>query len=876
MALVLKRTSPVKTRILSTLVVAFALVFQPMYGLIAGQVANAVTASVVDQAGFEAALADSTKDIIQLGANFSVDKKISISRPVVLDGAGFTLSSTRNNNPNDSSNNAVLGIDNTTGVTIQDLVVSRGAGLNLHGINIWRSTANLSSVTITGFNNGGTKYGLVVGENSQVTVQDITTSGNTRGIDVDKGTPKLTINGKSSHDESLAVVVDSGNTSYIVDTNGQYNNKFLGYWYELKAAPAVPAVTTPLQGATVAANPVVLGWSAVNGNSTTQAAVSYDYRIDGGTAENTTATTAAKLLSNGAHTLEVRAVSASGLRSNWSSVRAFTVDVDQLPVASITTPAENSFVRTKANTNKLAIAGMYTDDRSVNYLTLQLVGSTGSVALDTLHPGIGTLGGPFTHQMTVPANIADGVYHLTYTPADYNPNTGGQFGVQGQRYFTIDNTKPTVTFVAPTVALQGGSVSVQVEAADNFGLDKIVANIYKQDGSLYKSTQTSVSGALSGTHATNVTLPEGAYYIRYNASDLAGNISATADFHFTVDTTMPVVKVNLNREEYITSGTAIRSSTNPEIEATDTNLDRIELWKGGVKTGNVWTATTTSRRANIKFLSEGIYTIKGYDKAGNITEFTVIIDNTAPLASIVIPVDSSEVTTANNLEIILQASDAVGLRRFDVTLWEKGDDRSDGSTMKTSWGVLVPVDQVNNYQATFMLPADLNLPDGEYTIYFTATDLAGNSKDASNVNFTVKSEDEGEVPNEGGDDDDEVETTTPPIIPTSSQTTTDQGESPTTSGPSSLGIAAQLPIASIISGDADAQELAQGTDSADVLGEQDDESGTRLADTGEVLGLMDYKWFGIAWYWYLVILAGLIGAWLLLAAAIRRRREEEE
>ena len=64
--------------------------------------------------------------------------------------------------------------------------------------------------------------------------------------------------------------------------------------------------------------------------------------------------------------------------------------------------------------------------------------------------------------------------------------------------------------------------------------------------------------------------------------------------------------------------------------------------------------------------------------------------------------------------------------------------------------------------------------------------------------------------------------------------------------------------------------------SNNVLGEQaDEESGTPLEDTGEVLGFMDSKLFNLAWYWYLVIFGALVGGWLALAAAIRRRRELE-
>lgn len=102
----------------------------------------------------------------------------------------------------------------------------------------------------------------------------------------------------------------------------------------------------------------------------------------------------------------------------------------------------------------------------------------------------------------------------------------------------VDTTRPVVTLVSPSTAGPFETLTIQVDATDDVGLSRIVANIY-QDGTLVRSTQSPMNGALTGTHTATVELPDGDYMIKYNAHDLAGNVSATGTFDVTIGADTP-------------------------------------------------------------------------------------------------------------------------------------------------------------------------------------------------------------------------------------------------------------------------------------------------------------------------------------------------
>lgn len=671
----------------------------------------------------------------------------------------------------------------------------------------------------------------------------------------------------------------------------------------------------------------------------------------------------------------------------------------EAPTVTIATPSQGAVVATTRHGNTLAVSGKFTDDKAVNYLQLELVRAGNLVTVYTMHynnPGLGA-DGSFAIKMPVPASLESGDYTLHFTGTDFDGGVTQRFA----RNFVIDNTNPETTLIVPSGTV-GPSFTVNGVAKDNQNLNRVyVQLVNRQNNQRYGGTTIHLSGTEKSWSraydAIALNLPDGDYAAHVSVVDNVGNTASVGwSTNFTIDRTAPSAPV-LSATGLVSGDHTRNSSVNLNWTKPDGTVKFEYLYWNDIdgnqwKVSTPWKTTLTGQSRNGAF-TEGQGThymqVIAIDAVGNRSEpsntFEVTYDITAPsLAKILSPSNGSLFATANNLEIELEGKDAAGLKRFDVTIWEKGDDRSNGETMKYSWGGNVPASEATDYSTFIMLPSNLNLDDGEYTIYFTATDLAGNSKDSANVDFTIDSVNptvsatmsspaltvgdsvtvtvtaddasginnveykimnldgttaagwftiDNGVPtdapaisglaagnyilrarafdnagnkksgadvvftisepdiegdnNEGepqGPGSEETEGSAPTNGEEDSDDDTidneDEGESPNVQpfiNPV-FGFAFQpLPGQDAAQNETETDNTDEDTtndDNGDVLGEQD-QAGTPLEDTGEVLGLMDHKWFGIAWYWFLIILGGIIGAWLMLAAAIRRHRGEE-
>jgi len=178
---------------------------------------------------------------VTLASNLATTSQVTISKPLTINGAGYTLAP--GFAKSDNSNNAAIGVIGASGVTIQNLTIDGTLGTNLHGVNLYEvSNTQLNNLNI----HDNDRYGVVV-NSSDITINSITTSGNGwGGINVDMVTQpaSATMAGVNSQDEFNALFVEGSGASITDSTTGQQ-------YYEYPAGSGVYHTKTSDLGSVV-------------------------------------------------------------------------------------------------------------------------------------------------------------------------------------------------------------------------------------------------------------------------------------------------------------------------------------------------------------------------------------------------------------------------------------------------------------------------------------------------------------------------------------------------------------------------------------------------------------------------------------------------
>jgi len=256
---------------------------------------------------------------------------------------------------------------------------------------------------------------------------------------------------------------------------------------------------------------------------------------------------------------------------------------------------------------------------------------------------------------------------------------------------TFDTTKPHVSgSSAPYFNPSSFTITAnEVPSPNGFGgsgIQRVVGNIYKFDQTnenylLYRGN----SSETNNPYTINLSdLPDGRYYVKYNASDKAGNISNTEKFYFVVDRTAPAPPTDLKRvlsdNSIVPCGGTIKPQTlTPRW--TKSISDDVAYYEyssfnapngtpGIVKRNIGYTDWFNSRGWISPNDGTARFELRAVDEAGNksdVASCTVIYDSVAPKAPIIetpsdeqffsstpIPNSWSDVTedTNNNPEVV--------------------------------------------------------------------------------------------------------------------------------------------------------------------------------------------------------------------------------
>ncbi len=187
----------------------------------------------------------------------------------------------------------------------------------------------------------------------------------------------------------------------------------------------------------------------------------------------------------------------------------------------------------------------------------------------------------------------------------------------GQAATQSDTTSPSVSLTSPgSGAIVAGTVTVTASSSDNVGVTKVEQYV---DGAL-KATATSYSWNTS-------TVSNGSHTLSAKAYDAAGNTKSSSPVTVTVsnavssnDTTAPVVSL-YNPVD----GSTINTKFPIDASATDnTAVTKMEVYIDGVLKKTVG-GGTLSFTGTAKATGSHTITVKAYDAAGNIGQYTVVV-----------------------------------------------------------------------------------------------------------------------------------------------------------------------------------------------------------------------------------------------------------
>jgi len=515
---------------------------------------------------------------------------------------------------------------------------------------------------------------------------------------------------------------------------------------------------------------------------------------------------------NGAWFYQVRAKDAAGNYSQWSDIWSVTID-SVTPTAVFTFPARGP--------SATSFTVTYSEDMNVadaknpaNYFLNNWPGAGGS--------------GDLAGDAIVTYNVATKTATVNFSSPAWYVSGEQQWGVSGVRdlagnaiasttAYSTDLTSPTAPGT-PTTTTPTSSFTSNWTWTAATDLPTPAEDASGLKGYEYKFTRGEEVvidwTATTETSVTTTVTSDGTYQLHVRALDNAGSPAGPESVGTVViDTTDPVVTIATPVNGATFGNDAIVGITGSTGDATSFTLSIGKTGEAPIITETG--ANFSSYNWDTSGLASDSYiaTLTGTDAVGNssIAEVVIVIDNSAP----VVAIDPQTNTNGNQPTITGTVDDvnATLIATFDGIDYELVNDNG-----------------------TYSFTAPTPLVNGSYLFTVEATDALGNasSESATVIVAVVTPAPSGAAPT--------VTTTVTPII-------TNPGA---------------------VLGTSTDEDLAAQSGAADVEGATDDKVAAAVdseANKGSI--------FGLAWYWWILIIAGLAAiAWAIIAA-LRRRNEEQ-
>lgn len=447
---------------------------------VASAITNLTTLVVYDdlQAAIDAA---ASGDTLRLNEDLTTTNQSTITKPVTINGNGYTIFNSRDNSVKNNSNNSVIGVQSND-VTLNNLTIDGTDGVWMHGINVYEAkNVAINNTTLKNNSNAG----LIVGKDSEVKINNITTSGNGwYGINVDKKTgtsATLTVNGVSTHDEDATAHIYIDDRDATGNTVNDPGLQYVRYWknagYQYLLDRSKPTVTSTI----AAENPtefsvhatddqrlIRIDYSIWNKDRTVQIGV-WGQNIDGHVkvfdktlTEYRVGTTAAYKtlteLPDGEYQLNVTVGDVRGKSTN-ATVAYFKIGDFTAPTASIT--VESPAGTGSLHRNIVKVTGSVgATDTDIKSHWIEIKNPDGSLSYSY---NMNTTS--LTHSFDLDTSKGDGEYRIRYVATDRDGNRSDRSG-DTIRVIMVDNSAPVITDIATIETPTSITVSGKTDSPD--------------------------------------------------------------------------------------------------------------------------------------------------------------------------------------------------------------------------------------------------------------------------------------------------------------------------------------------------------------------------------------------------------------------------
>ncbi|MBX4195958.1 Ig-like domain repeat protein [Candidatus Pacearchaeota archaeon] len=381
---------------------------------------------------------------------------------------------------------------------------------------------------------------------------------------------------------------------------------------------------------------------------------------------------------------------------NSSTTRGFSVD-NTPPLVTINLPSGNlstSSVTFNITLNEAGDTAQYSLNGGATNTTMQKNGNTDFNATN--------------------ASIADGNYVVNF----YVNDSVGNFNRSSSRAFTVDTTRPSLSFVFPTQAsgyyANRGLIEINVTASDT-NLANITIRVYNSTQAINQTNVTT-----SSSFYINYTLGDGIYFYNVTALDTLNNKNETVTRNITLDTILPSASYGTLTES---SGALLtRNNIVINITASDTNLANItiRLYNSTQAINQTNISTTSPFLVNYTGLADGVYffnatVIDLANNQNNTLARTITIDTISPVVNITVPANITYTNASFNFNASLNEN---GIVIFSLT----------------GGAVNYTMSSTNNRNFNF---TNSSIRDGSYTFTVYSNDTAGNRNNTTSVFFSI-------------------------------------------------------------------------------------------------------------------------------------------